>query len=170
MELILIAAMAANRVIGHRNSIPWRIPEDIHFFKAVTMGHPLIMGRKTYDSIGRPLPGRKMIVVSANPLYRAHPDCTVVSSLDAAIALCADAEKVFVIGGEQLYRAALPLAHTLILTLIDGVYEGDTYFPDFADQPFLLVDSRVLAASVPLTINTYRRIEPAPHPGRCHRY
>lgn len=167
MELIIIAAMAANRVIGRQNTIPWHIPEDMAHFKAITMGHPLIMGRKTYASIGAPLPGRSTIVVSANPQFRPHPDCTVVSSLDAAIALCAHAEKAFVIGGEQLFRAALPLARTLILTLIDREYEGDVYFPDFADQPFLLVDSRILAASVPLTINTYRRVEPGPNSGRC---
>ena len=165
MELIIIAAMAANRVIGCHNTIPWQIPEDMAHFKATTMGHPLIMGRRTYESIGAPLPGRINIVVSANPRFRAHSECIVVASLFEAIRLCAASEKAFVIGGEQLFRAALPLAHTIILTKIDQEYEGDTFFPDFSDQPFCLVDSRRLAASVPLTINTYRRVEPSAHFG-----
>ena len=165
MELIIIAAMAANRVIGCHNTIPWQIPEDMAHFKATTMGHPLIMGRRTYESIGAPLPGRINIVVSANPRFRAHSECIVVTSLFEAIRLCAASEKAFVIGGEQLFRAALPLAHTIILTKIDQEYEGDTFFPDFSDQPFFLVDSRRLDASVPLTINTYRRVEPSAHFG-----
>lgn len=175
MELIIIAAVAgmtgiagipANRgVIGLHNTIPWRIPEDMAHFKATTMGHPLIMGRKTYLSLGGPLPGRRHIVVSANPHFRPHPDCLSALSLPAAVALCADADKVFVIGGEQLYRAALPLADTLILTLIDREYEGDAFFPDFADLPFRLVDSRPLGAAVPARVNTYRRAAPVPRSG-----
>lgn len=159
MELILIAAMAANRVIGRNNAIPWQIPEEMAHFKKTTMGHPLIMGRKTYASIGGPLPGRRNIIVTASPSFQPHPDCTVAVSLAQAITLCAGAEKVFVIGGAQLYQAALPLAHTLILTVIGKDFEGDTFFPDFSDQPFLLVDSRELTASVPLTIKIYQRVE-----------
>jgi len=158
MELIIIAAMAANRVIGHKNTIPWQIPEDMAYFKKTTMGHTLIMGRKTYASIGGPLPGRRTIIVTANPAFQAHPDCTVANSLAQAIALCQGLDKAFVIGGEQLYRAALPLAQTLILTVIDQDFVGDAFFPDFSDQPFLLVDSQHLGASVPLTIQTYRRL------------
>ena len=159
MELILIAAMAANRVIGRNNTIPWQIPEEMAHFKATTMGHPLIMGRKTYASIGGPLPGRRNIIVTANPSFQVHSDCTVAVSLAQAITLCEGADKVFVIGGAQLYRAALPLAHTLILTVIGKDFAGDTFFPDFSDQPFLLVDSHEIGASVPLTIKIYRRIE-----------
>ena len=159
MELILIAAMAANRVIGRNNAIPWQIPEEIAHFKATTMGHPLIMGRKTYVSIGGPLPGRRNIIVTANPSFQAHPDCTVAVSLAQAIALCEGAEKVFVIGGAQLYQAALPLAHTLILTVIGKDFVGDTFFPDFSDLPFLLVDNQEMGASVPISIKIYRRIE-----------
>jgi dihydrofolate reductase len=167
VELIIIAAlagMAANRrVIGLHNTIPWRIPEDMAHFKATTMGHPLIMGRKTYLSLGAPLPGRRNIVVSANPRFQPHPDCLTAASLPAALALCGDADKVFVVGGEQLYRAALPLADTLILTLIDGDYEGDAFFPDFSDLLFRLVDSRPLGAAVPARVNTYRRTTAVPH-------
>ena len=161
MELIIIAAMAANRVIGHNNTIPWQIPEEMAHFKNTTMGHTLIMGRKTYESIGGPLPGRCNIVVTANPRFQAHPDCIVVASLPQAIRLSQEAEKVFIIGGEQLYRAGLPLAQTLILTVIDKNFAGDAFFPDFSGQPFHLVDSREVAAAVPLTINTYRRIVPS---------
>jgi len=157
MELIIIAAMAANRVIGFHNTIPWRIPEDMAHFKATTMGHPLIMGRKTYASIGQPLPGRRIIVVSRNPRFRAQPNCTVVASLTAAIDCCADADKAFVAGGEQIYRAALPLAQTLILTVIGHDYVGDAFFPDFSGYPFVLIDRRDLPAALPVVIETYRR-------------
>ncbi len=175
MELIIIAALAGmagtagnpanRRVIGRHNTIPWRIPEDMAHFKATTMGHPLIMGRKTYLSLGAPLPGRRNIVISANPRFRPHPDCLTAASLPAALALCGGADKVFVVGGEQLYRAALPLADTLILTLIDQEYEGDTFFPDFSDLPFRLVDSRPLGAAMPARVNTYRRTTAVPHAG-----
>ncbi len=160
MELIIIAAVAANRVIGCNNTIPWTIPEEMAHFKRITMGHTLIMGRKTYESIGSPLPGRRTLIVSNTPSFHPHPDCTVATSLAEAIALSRPAEKVFCIGGEQLYRAALPLAHTLILTMIGQEYSGDAFFPDFSDQPFRLVDSREIAAAVPLTIQTYRRFVP----------
>jgi len=162
MELIVIAAMAANRVIGCHNTIPWRIPEEMAHFKATTMGHPVIMGRKTYQSIGGPLPGRRTIVVSRDPAFRPHPDCTVAPSLTAAIAACAGAAKVFVIGGEQIYRLALPLADTLILTVIGRDYAGDAFFPDFSAYPLVLIDRRPLPASVPLTVETYHRHEVGP--------
>ena len=158
MELIIIAAVAANRIIGHHNTIPWRIPEEMAHFKSTTMGHPLIMGRLTYCSIGSPLPGRQCIVVSRSPTFVPHPACTRVISLEADITLCSGSEKAFVIGGAQLYRAALPLADTMILSLIGAEFQGDTVFPDFADQPFFEVDSRPLAAVLPVTIKTYRRV------------
>lgn len=152
--------MAANRVIGRNNTIPWQIPEEMAHFKTTTMGHTLIMGRKTYESIGGPLPGRRNIVVTADLSFRPHPDCTVAASLPQAMTLCQGEEKVFIIGGEQLYRAGLALAQTLVLTVIGQDFTGDTLFPDFSDQPFLLVDSREIAAALPLTLMTYRRIEP----------
>ncbi len=161
MELIIIAAMACNRVIGCNNSIPWHIPADLAHFQATTMGHTLIMGRKTYDSIGGPLPGRRNIVVSANPRFRPHPECIMAASLEQAISLCQDDNKVFVIGGEQLYRRALPLAGTLILTVIDLECQGDTWFPDFSELPFVLIEQRVLTTVPLVTVFTYRRIEPS---------
>lgn len=157
MELIIIAAMATNRVIGCNNAIPWKIPEEMAHFKSTTMGHTLIMGRKTWESLGAPLPGRRNIIVSANPYFQPHPACTSARSLPQALVLCQAAEKVFIIGGEQLYRAGLPLAQTLILTMIGENFIGDAFFPDFSDQPFVLVEMREVAAALPLTILTYHR-------------
>jgi len=162
MELILIAAMAANRVIGFHNTIPWRIPEEMAHFKATTMGHPLIVGRITYQSIGGPLPGRRMIVVSGNPAFRPHADCAAAASLAEAIALCAGAAKVFVGGGVRLYREALPLADTLILTVIGQNYEGDAFFPDFSDLSYECIEQKILPAAIPLRVETHRRT-----PVRC---
>ena len=158
MELIIIAAVAANRVIGRHNTIPWQIPEEMAHFKTTTMGHPVIMGRLTYESIGGPLPGRKCIVVSQTPFFHPHPDCVKADSLAAAIAHCAGADKVFVIGGSRLYKAALPLADTLVISWIDQAFAGDAYFPDFSGQPLRMVESRSLAALFPVRIVTYRRI------------
>jgi dihydrofolate reductase len=157
LELIIIAAMAANRVIGCNNTIPWHIAEDMAHFQRTTMGHTLIMGRRTYESLPGPLAGRRNIVLSTNPGFRPHPDCEKATSLDEALSLCQGTEKVFIIGGAQLYREALPLAHTLILTVIGRVFAGDIFFPDFSDQPWQLINSREIAADVPLTIMTYTR-------------
>jgi dihydrofolate reductase len=122
--------MARNRVIGRDNALPWRLPADLAHFKKVTLGHPVVMGRKTYESIGKPLPGRLNIVVTHNREYRA-PGCTVVASLDAAWKAAGDAEEVCVIGGTSLFREALPIADVIHLTEVEAVVEGDTYFPDF---------------------------------------
>jgi dihydrofolate reductase len=134
-RVTLIAALARNRVIGTRNALPWRLPADLRRFKAVTLGHPVIMGRRTHESIlvslGRPLPGRVNIVVTRAPDYAA-PGCIVAASLEAALAAAAPAKEVFVIGGAEIYRAALPLADRLHLTEIDADYEGDARFPEFA--------------------------------------
>jgi dihydrofolate reductase len=165
LELIIIAAMATNRVIGCNNAIPWKIPEEMAHFKSTTMGHTLIMGRKTYESLGGPLPGRRNIIVSADPCVQVHPSCTVAASLSQAITLCQGAGKVFFIGGAQLYRAALPLAQTLILTVIGQDFAGDAFFPDFSGQGFVLAETKQIAASLPLTLLTYRR--PAPPSSAC---
>lgn len=133
MKLALIAALAANRMIGRDNGMPWHLPEDLKRFRALTMGHPIIMGRKTWDSLGRPLPGRTSIVVSRQAdldIAGAH----VAPSLDAAIERAATAEggdEAFVIGGAQLYALALPRVDRLLLTEIADAFDGDTMFPDF---------------------------------------
>jgi dihydrofolate reductase len=130
-RLSLIAAVAANGVIGSDNALPWRLPADLKRFKALTLGHPVIMGRKTHESIGRPLPGRRNIVVSRNAAYGAE-GCEVATSLEAALAACQDDDgEVFVIGGAQLYAAALPLAQRLYLTEIHAGFAGDAHFPAF---------------------------------------
>jgi dihydrofolate reductase len=129
-RLCLIAAIAANRVIGSNNALPWHLPADLRRFKALTMGHPVVMGRKTYASIGRPLPGRRNLVVTRNRGYSA-PGCEIAHSLDAAIAACRGAQEIFVIGGAELYRESLPRAHSLEFTEIHAVFEGDATFPQF---------------------------------------
>ena len=128
--LTLIAAVARNGVIGIANRLPWRLPADLRHFKALTLGHSVIMGRKTWESLPpnfRPLPGRQNIVVTRNRDYRAA-GATVVASLPAALAAAAG-DEAFVIGGAELYTTALPLAQRLQLTEIDASYEGDTFFP-----------------------------------------
>ncbi|MDP2809495.1 MAG: dihydrofolate reductase [Rhodocyclaceae bacterium] len=128
--LTLIAAVARNGVIGIDNRLPWRLPADLKHFKALTLGHTVIMGRKTWESLPasfRPLPGRRNIVVTRDASYRAD-GAVVVRSLPAAIG-AAESGKAFVIGGAELYAAALPLAERLQLTEIDATFEGDTCFP-----------------------------------------
>lgn len=122
--------MARNRVIGRDNALPWRLPAELAHFKRVTMGHPIIMGRRTYESIGRPLPGRMNIVVSRNRGFVA-PGCTVVDSLEKAYEAAGDAEEVSIIGGTSLFAAALPTADCIHLTEVEAEIAGDTWFPDF---------------------------------------
>jgi dihydrofolate reductase len=126
----LVVAMARNRVIGRDNQLPWRLPADLAYFKRVTLGHPIIMGRRTYESIGRPLPGRLNIVVSRNPQFSA-PGCTVVPSLAEAWRAAGDAAEVCVIGGTSIFAEALPAADRIHLTEVDADVPGDTWFPEF---------------------------------------
>ena len=126
--IAIICAMARNRVIGHHNEIPWHLPEDMKHFKETTMGHAIVMGRKTFESIGRPLPGRKNIVVTRDPQFQAE-GVETCSDLQKAIETHR-ADGVFIIGGSQIYEQTLPLCDTLHLTLIDRDYEGDSYFPE----------------------------------------
>ncbi len=128
--LYLIAAVAANGVIGAGGGLPWRLPEDLRHFKRLTQGHAVIMGRRTWESIGKPLPGRRNVVVTRQAGFAA-PGASVAPSLEAALALCRDQSIVFVIGGAELYRAALPIAEGLLLTEIRRDYPGDTRFPEF---------------------------------------
>ena len=133
MKISLIVAMAENRIIGRRGRLPWRIPADLQYFKRITMGKPILMGRRTWESIGRPLPGRTSIVITRDSGYTA-PGCVVVHSLQAALQAAADcADEALVIGGADLYRQALPRADTLYLTRIHADVEGDTRFPELDD-------------------------------------
>lgn len=135
-RVYLVAAVAANGVIGADGKLPWRIPEDLRHFKALTLGHPVIMGRKTWESLGRPLAGRENIVVTRTPGYEA-PGAHVAASLDGALALCAGEPVVFVIGGSELYAAALPQADGLVLTEIERDYSGDARFPEWDRSAWL---------------------------------
>ena len=126
----LIAAMANNRVIGKNNQMPWHLPADLGHFKAVTLGKPVIMGRKTYESIGRPLPGRRNIVISRNSDYKVE-GCDTAISLEEAMELVNEVEELMIIGGGHLYSQAIPLADRLYLTFIDLNVDGDTLFPEF---------------------------------------
>jgi len=137
--------------------MPWHIPEELKLFKQTTMGYPMIMGRKTFESIGKPLPGRRHIVVSRNPHYLPAGG-ERAGSIEEAIQLCRDAEKVFVIGGAEIFIHSLPLADTILLTEIDIAVEGDVFFPQFSALEFQEA-GRVAypEASIPFTIVTYRR-------------
>jgi dihydrofolate reductase len=128
--LSVIAAMARNRVIGVRNTLPWRLPEDLKHFKALTLGHHIVMGRKTYESIGRPLPGRTTVIVTRDPVYRVE-GCLTAGSIDAAVAACGRDPEIFFVGGAELYAQVLPRADRLYLTEIRADYEGDAWFPEF---------------------------------------
>lgn len=131
MKISMIAAMAHNRVIGKNNTMPWHLPADLKHFKATTLGHPVIMGRKTYESIGKALPGRKNIVVSSNQAYLLN-DAIVVDSCEAALKVAKiESDEVMVIGGGKIYDTFLPMADVLHLTFIDYAVEGDTQFPDY---------------------------------------
>ena len=157
MKIILIAAMSSNRVIGRKNQIPWHLPGEQKRFKGVTWGHPIIMGRKTHESIGKPLPGRRNIIVTRNPHFTSK-GCEIASSLDQAYALCRGSDRVFNIGGAQLYLQGIRDADTLILTIIQQDVAGDTYFPEFTETDFKLVKVEQITAPTPYAIHTYQRI------------
>jgi dihydrofolate reductase len=154
----LVAAVAENGVIGANGKLPWHLPEDLQHFKRLTSGHPVIMGRRTWESIGRPLPNRVNIVVSRRSDFRAE-GAQVASSLQHALALCPAAEPVFVIGGNEVFRAALPCASGLVLTCIHRPYEGDVRFPEFdrADWKEVRREERVAANGIPFAFVWYER-------------
>lgn len=135
MRLSLIVAMASNRCIGINNQLPWHLPDDLRYFRAVTMGKPVVMGRKTHESIGRPLPGRPNIVITHQDSYKPE-GVEVASSLECAVEMAArlalqtDAEEAMVMGGAEIYRQMLPLADRLYLTEVHADVEGDAFFPE----------------------------------------
>ncbi len=129
----IIVAIARNNTIGSANSMPWHLPEDFKHFKQVTMGKVVIMGRKTYESIGRPLPGRRNIVISRNAALRIE-GCDTATSLEAALAMCDPKAENFIIGGGEIYRQAMPIADKLYITHIDANFDGDTQFPQIGSE------------------------------------
>lgn len=128
----LIVAHDENRVIGYENAMPWHLPGELQYFKEMTMGKPIIMGRKTFESIGRPLPGRRNIVITRNESYQAE-GIEVVGSLQDALTLVKDVPEIMIIGGAQIFEQALHLADKLYITLINHTFNGDTYFPIYED-------------------------------------
>ena len=137
MIVSLIAAVSDNGVIGRDGGLPWRLPDDLKHFKRLTLDHTIIMGRKTWDEVGRPLVNRRNVVVSRHPGFQA-PGATVVPSLEEALALGATERQVFVIGGGEIYRQALPRADRLYLTVVHATVEGDTTFPPFEEGSWAL--------------------------------
>jgi len=128
MLISAIFAMSENRVIGKDNQLPWHLPADLKHFKKVTLGKPILMGRKTYESIGRPLPGRCNVVITKEIDYQA-PGCVVVNSIEQALITTKENAEIFVMGGALLYQAMLPLIQRLYMTIIHQAFDGDTFFP-----------------------------------------
>jgi dihydrofolate reductase len=156
-RISLIVAMAQNRVIGRGGSIPWKIPGEQKLFKRITIGHSLIMGRKTHEDIGRPLPGRLNIVVSRRQDYRPA-GCLVADSLEAALDLCPAGEtEVFIIGGGQLFREALPMADRIYATVIPAAFPGDTFFPEISGE-FTVTACERFEGLQPYALHIYERI------------
>jgi dihydrofolate reductase len=141
MKLSIIVAMANNGVIGRDGDLPWHISEDLRRFKRITMGSPIVMGRKTYDSIGRPLPGRQSIVITRQATWQAE-GVTAVTSLAAALAACGETDEAFVIGGAEIYRLALPKADRLYITRVEADVDGDVRLPEIAWDDWQLVDQQ----------------------------
>lgn len=154
MLLSIIVAQSQNRVIGRGNKLPWYLPEDLKYFKRITQGKPIVMGRKTYESIGRPLPGRTNIVISRNPDY-TQPGTRVVGSLEAALelaeqqALVDGSEELLVIGGAEIYAQALVLADRLYITQVHAEIEGDAFFPEIDPQDWETVLRQDFSAEGP---------------------
>ena len=164
MTIALVAAIAHGGVIGRDNTIPWRIPEDVAHFKALTTGHPVVMGRRTWSSLPvrfRPLPNRRNVVVTRNPGWR-DDGAERAASLDEALELLHGEPRIFVIGGAEVYAAALPLADELLLTEVDADVEGDTFFPPFDGDEFDEVsrEQHVSADGTPFAFVVYRRRSP----------
>ena len=136
-----LVAVDKNRVMGIDNRLPWRLPADVKFFKEVTMGHPIVMGRKTYDSIGKPLPGRENIILTRNVDYQPE-GCTVIHTVEELIQYMKNKnDEVFVIGGAQLFKEIFPVADRLYITEIHHEFEGDTFFPEFEESEWTLSSS-----------------------------
>lgn len=167
-RISIIVAMARNRVIGAKGAIPWHLPEELKRFKRLTLGHHMIMGRRTWESIGRLLPGRTTVIVTRQRGYRA-PGTKVVHSLDEAIAACGGDDEVFVIGGAELYAQALARAGRLYLTTVDAEVPGDTFMPHYAADDWREISAEPFPADerhrYAFRCVVYERREHHLHPG-----
>jgi len=148
--------MSENRAIGKENKIPWDFPDDRKRFKDLTLNHVVIMGRKTFESIGHPLPGRKNIIVTGQKDYETN-GCLIAASLSEAIGLAGEVDEIFIAGGERIYREALPLVDRIYLTVIHKQCEGDRFFPELPEE-FIEVQSETIAGDPPLTFLLFARI------------
>jgi dihydrofolate reductase len=158
MRISMIVAMAVNRVIGKEGNIPWKIPGEQKLFKQITLGHCILMGRKTYESIQRPLPQRTNIVITRQRAYHA-PGCLIVGSLPEALQACpADEEEVFICGGGQLYHEALPQTDRIYLSILPRMVEGDTFFPEWPADEFSLTSAETIVGPQPYHFLIYDRI------------
>jgi dihydrofolate reductase len=159
MLISSIVAMASNRVIGNRGGIPWKIPGEQKMFKDITLGHTVIMGRKTYESIGRPLPGRTNIVITRQSDYQAS-GCIVAHDLDSALQSCPTQEdEAFICGGGQLYHESLTLTDRIYLTVLPREVAGDTYFPEISENEFKMTKSEFIDGVEPYNFYIYERIK-----------
>jgi dihydrofolate reductase len=138
MMISLIVAMDNNRVIGKENRLPWHLPADLAYFKRVTMGHPIIMGRKTFESIGRVLPGRENVILTRDHAFQQE-GCTIIHSVDEIKQIALQHDEVFVIGGAEVFKATLPIADRLYITKIDASFQGDTFFPNYNETEWKLI-------------------------------
>ena len=167
-RIAIVAAVARNRVIGRSNALPWRLPDDLKHFKRLTLGHPIVMGRRTWESLPGILPERRHVVVTRDPTYRA-PGAEVVHSLDEAV-VAAGGDEVLVVGGADLYAQALPLAQRLYLTVVDADVEGDAWFPVLDSAQWREVARDAHPAddrhAYPFSFVTLERVESAPA-NRC---
>jgi dihydrofolate reductase len=156
----LIAAMAENRVIGRGSVIPWDLPDDLRRFREITWDRPVIMGRKTFESLGRPLPGRMNIVLTRRIDFKPA-GCLVAHDLEAALRLAEEADEVFICGGGELYRQAMPRADRIFLTVLHRDFDGDALFPEIPPH-FTLVDREFVPGLLPHTFLVYERVREAP--------
>ena len=147
MRITLVVAVSENGVIGRDAGLPWHLPADLRHFKRITLGHPILMGRRTHESIGRPLPGRTNLILSRDPDFFS-PGCTVVPNWAQALEAAGDSAELMVIGGEAIYRLALPRADRIYLTRIHARVEGDAHFPDLEPADWREIESRRQAADV----------------------
>ena len=159
MLISAIVAMASNRVIGNRGDIPWKIPGEQKMFKEITLGHTVIMGRKTYESIGRPLPGRTNIVITRQTDFQAA-GCIIAHDLDSAFKTCSPEEnEAFICGGGQLYRESLPVTDRIYLTVLPRDVPGDTFFPEISELEFKITRSEFIDGVEPHNFFIYERIK-----------